>query len=151
MPPRRKPSRTFFRSVTAEAMTGPIGILVMSIVAAMLIAFSGFTVAQQVDKRRQYVYVLKLTPRMHLSSAWTDADNAVVGHHFARLQQATEAGLVILAGRTNEALDKTFGFVVFEADSDEAARLFMESDPVVTANIMSATLHPYSVALYRRQ
>ena len=40
-------------------------------------------------------------------------------------------GQVILAGRTSEALDKTFGLVIFEAESKTAARLFMESDPAV--------------------
>lgn len=53
-------------------------------------------------------------------------------------------------GRTTEALDKTFGLVIFEAETEEAARLFMESDPVVVANIMTGTLHPSSVALLRR-
>ena len=74
----------------------------------------------------------------------------MVGRHFARLAKATDAGQAILAGRTTEALDKTFGLVIFEAESEEAARLFMESDPAVEANIMSAMLHPYSVALYRK-
>jgi uncharacterized protein YciI len=131
-------------------MTKPAGFLLLSLFAAMLIAPHGVAEAQQVEKRKQYVYVLKLTPRMHQQSAWTDAENAAVGQHFDRLAKATEAGQVILAGRTIEAPDKTFGLVVFEADSDEAARRFMESDPAVTANVMSATLHPYSVALYRK-
>ena len=100
--------------------------------------------------RRQYVYVLRLTPRLHDPGAWTDAENKAVGLHFARLAKATEAGQVILAGRTTEPLDKTFGLVVFEAESDDAARQFMDADPTVTAGIMSATLHPYAVALARK-
>jgi len=40
--------------------------------------------------------------------------------------------------------------VIFEAESNEAARLFMTSDPAVVADIMTATLHPYSIALLRR-
>ena len=87
---------------------------------------------------------------MQEASAWTDTENGVIGRHFARLAKATDAGQVILAGRTTEALDRTFGLVIFEAESEEAARLFMESDPAVEARIMSATLHPYSVALYRK-
>ena len=102
------------------------------------------------SKRLQYVYVLHLTPHMQEVNAWTDTENGVIGQHFARLAKATDAGQVILAGRTTEALDKTFGLVIFEAESEEAARRFMESDPAVVANIMSATLHPYSVALYRK-
>ena len=105
---------------------------------------------QSGSKRQQYVYVLKLTTRMQEASAWTDTENGVIGRHFARLAKATDAGQVILAGRTTEALDKTIGLVVLEAESEEAARQFMESDPAVEASIMSATLHPYSVALYRK-
>jgi uncharacterized protein YciI len=87
---------------------------------------------------------------MQEASAWTDTENGVIGRHFARLAKATDAGQVILAGRTTEALHKTFGLVIFEAESEEAARQFMESDPAVEASIMSATLHPYSVAHYRK-
>lgn len=124
---------------------------VLPFVVTALFAVPGLAAEQQSgSKRQQYVYVLKLTPRMQVANAWTDTENGVIGRHFARLAKATDSGQVILAGRTTEALDKTFGLVIFEAESEEAARLFMESDPAVEANIMSATLHPYSVALYRR-
>ena len=106
--------------------------------------------AQTARDLKQYVYVLRLAPRLHDQKAWTAADNAAVGEHFARLQKATAAGQVILAGRTDEALDKTFGLVVFEATSAEAAAAFMRDDPAVVAGVMSATLHPYAVALLRK-
>jgi uncharacterized protein YciI len=120
------------------------------VLTALIVPPSPAAEQQSGRKLQQYVYVLKLTPRMQEATAWTDSDNGVIGRHFARLAKATETGQVILAGRTTEALDKTFGLVIFEAESEEAAKLFMESDPAVEANIMSATLHPYSVALYRR-
>jgi uncharacterized protein YciI len=56
----------------------------------------------------------------------------------------------VLAGRTEEALDRTFGLVVFEAESEDAARKFMVGDPAVVAGVMVATLHPYSIALLRK-
>ncbi len=124
---------------------------VVPFVFAAVLAAPGLAAEPQpVNKRHQYVYVLKLTARMQEASAWTETENGVIRRHFARLAHATHSGQVILAGRTTEALDKTFGLVIFEAESEEAARLFMESDPPVEANIMSATLHPYSVALYRK-
>jgi len=101
-------------------------------------------------KRSHYLYVLRVAPRLHDQKAWTDADNAAVGRHFARLKQGVEAGQVILAGRTNEPLDKTFGLVIFEADDEAAARAFMEADPAVVSGQMTATLHPYAVALLRK-
>ena len=66
-------------------------------------------------KRSHYIYVLKLAPRLYDQKAWTEADNAAVGKHFARLKQATGEEHLARVGRTTEALDKTFGLVVFEA------------------------------------
>jgi uncharacterized protein YciI len=134
-----------------RTMTETLRILLLPLFAVSLMAPSVATEIQPVIKRQQYVYVLHLTPRMHETSAWTAAENGVIGQHFARLAIATETGQVILAGRTSEALDKTFGLVIFEAETEESARLFMESDPAVVANIMTATLHPYSVALQRKR
>jgi uncharacterized protein len=131
-------------------MVNVLRLLVPSLFAAALAAPCPAAETQPASKRLQFVYVLHLTARMQEVNAWTDAENGVIGQHFARLAKATEAGQVILAGRTTEALDKTFGLVIFEAESEDAARLFMESDPAVVARIMSATLHPYSVALYRK-
>ena len=49
---------------------------------------------------------------------------AAVSRHFEHLKQATAGGRVILAGRTMEPGDKTFGLVIFEAaDEGEAQAL----------------------------
>lgn len=123
------------------------------VVSALLLATASGGWAQDVvsvAKPKQYVYVLRLVPRVHDAAAWTAADKAAVSQHFERLQQATAAGQVILAGRTTEPGDKTFGLVIFEAMDDAAAQHFMESDPSVVAGVMTATLHPYTVALQRK-
>lgn len=99
--------------------------------------------------RPTFLYVLRLAPNLQQDSAWTDRERGPVGAHFQYLKAATEAGQVLLAGRTNEPLDKTFGLVIFEADDEAAARRFMEGDPAVKAGVMLATLHPYAVALKR--
>ena len=96
-----------------------------------------------------YLYVLRLNARLRSEAAWTDGDRATVSAHFQYLSKATEAGKIILAGRTDESFDKTFGLVIYEAESEEAARAFMEFDPAVAAGVMTATLHPYSIALQR--
>lgn len=108
------------------------------------------TGAQEAPKVQQYVYVLRVAPALHDQAKWTQADNDAVSQHFARLAAAAKAGQVIFAGRTTEPLATTFGLVVFEAANDEAARQFMESDPAVVAGVMSATLHPYALALQRK-
>jgi uncharacterized protein len=123
-----------------------------ALMAVMLLATAASAQGEDVTavaKPRQYVYVLRLVPRLHDDAAWTETDKAAVSQHFRRLQQATAEGRVILAGRTTEAGDKTFGLVIFEATDDDAAQQFMQSDPAVVAGVMGATLHPYAVALQR--
>ena len=100
-------------------------------------------------KPKQWLYVLRLAPRLHDDAAWTADDERVVGEHFRRLKQLTADGVVILAGRTAEPGDRTFGLVVFEAPDEASARAIMEADPTVKAGVMTATLHPYAVALLR--
>jgi uncharacterized protein YciI len=98
----------------------------------------------------QYLYVLQLVPRLRDEKAWTPADQAVGEQHFAYIKQAAAAGRLILAGRTQEPLDKTFGIAVFEAESDAAAHSFMQNDPAVAEGIMTAELHPYRIAAQRQ-
>ena len=117
--------------------------------AVWLLASTGAS-AQTPAKPQQFVYVLRVTPAFHDASQWTKTQNDALGRHFARLSQATQAGKVIFAGKTSEPLNSTFGLVVFEAESENAARQFMESDPAVEAGVMSATLHPYAIALQRK-
>lgn len=104
-----------------------------------------------VPKPRTFVYVLKPVTRLHDDNAWTDADNATIGRHFNHLKAATERGQIVLAGRTLEPGDKTFGLVIFEAADEPAARAFMLSDPAVVEKIMMAELHPYAIALQRQK
>ena len=101
------------------------------------------------EKPKQFIYVLRLVPRLYSDSAWTKDDNAAVARHFTRFKQAIETGELILAGRTQEPGDKTFGIAIFEAKDEDAARKFMESDPAVVAGIMTAELHPFFIALER--
>lgn len=116
-----------------------------------------FTLAQPLgaqepkpDKPKQFIYVLRLVPRLHSDSAWTKDDEAALGRHFARFKKAVETGELILAGRTMEPGDKTFGIAIFTAADEKAAREFMENDPAVVAGLMTAELHPFAVALERK-
>jgi uncharacterized protein YciI len=100
-------------------------------------------------KPSQFLYVLQLAPRLHEPATWSGTDHAAISRHLAYLQAAAERGQVILAGRTAEPFDRTFGVVVFEAADEAAARRFMERDPAVAGQIMTANLHPYQVAVQR--
>lgn len=107
--------------------------------------------AQAADaKPKQFIYVLRLVPRLHSDAAWTKEDEMVIGRHLTRFKHAIDKGELILAGRTKEPGDKTFGIAIFEAADEAAARAFMESDPAVVAGLMTAELHPFAVALQRK-
>jgi uncharacterized protein YciI len=101
-------------------------------------------------KPKQFIYILRLVPRLHSDAAWTKEDNMALDRHFTRFKLAVEKGELILAGRTKEPGDKTFGIAIFEAADEAAARSFMESDPAVVAGLMTAELHPFAVALQRK-
>ncbi|MEO5771698.1 MAG: YciI family protein [Burkholderiaceae bacterium] len=121
----------------------------LTLLASLLLASGTNACAQASERSKQFIYVLRVAPRFHDPREWTERESSVVGQHFDRLTRATAQGQLILAGRTTEALSATFGVVIFEAATIEAARLFMESDPVVAAGLMIATLHPYAVVLQR--
>jgi uncharacterized protein YciI len=97
-----------------------------------------------------FMYVLKLVPRLYDEKKWTKEDNAAVDRHFTRFQEAAKSGQLILAGRTKEPGDNTFGIAIFRASDEAAARKFMESDPVVVDKLMTAELHPFSVHMQRK-
>jgi uncharacterized protein YciI len=101
-------------------------------------------------KPKQFIYVLRLVPRLYDDKNWTKEDNMALSRHFVRFKHAIETGELILAGRTQEPGDKTFGIAIFEANDETAARKFMESDPAVVAGLMTAELHPFVLALERK-
>jgi uncharacterized protein len=93
---------------------------------------------------------LHLVPRLYDDKAWTAEDKAAVDRHLANFKAAVQSGQLILAGRTRETGDKTFGIAVFEAADEAAAREFMEADPAIAAGVTTAELHPFSVGLQRK-
>lgn len=124
--------------------------LFVPLVCAFTIVQSLTAQESKAVKPKQFIYVLRLVPRLHSDSAWTKEDNAIIERHFVRFQKASKAGQLILAGRTSEPGDKTFGIAVFEAPNEDAARKFMQEDPAVAGGLMTAELHPFAVALERK-
>jgi uncharacterized protein YciI len=97
-----------------------------------------------------FIYLLRLVPRLYDDKKWTKEDNAALDRHFSRFQEAAKSGQLILAGRTKEPGDKTFGIAIFRAADEAAARKFMESDPAVVSKLMTPELHPFSVQMQRK-
>ena len=82
-------------------------------------------------------------------SAWTEADDGIFTEHYERLREATEAGRVILAGRSQDGIGPAI--VIFRAESENDARRFMEEDPFVSSGLFRASLHPFRAALVGHQ
>ena len=99
---------------------------------------------------KEYIYVLKLIPSLIDPGNWTDKDNDIVSRHFTRLQTLLEEKVLILAGRTLNDDETTFGIVIFRAEDDASAQDLMTHDPAVKEGIMTAELFPYSVALIEK-
>jgi uncharacterized protein YciI len=82
-----------------------------------------------------------------LTDGPTPEEAEIVSEHFAYLEQLTEQGVVVLAGRTLTTDESSFGIVILRADSEEAARDVMDNDPAVERQVMRAELFPFRIAL----
>jgi uncharacterized protein YciI len=133
-----------------EVMKNRFRQLFISLICIFTIVQSLTSQEPKAGKPKQYIYVLKLVPRLYADSAWTKEDTALLQRHFVRFQDAAKSGQLILAGRTSEPGDKTFGIAIFEASDEDAARKFMQDDPAVAGGLMTAELHPFAVALQRK-
>jgi uncharacterized protein YciI len=98
----------------------------------------------------QYLYLLKPTRLGMVTDGPTPEEAETVSRHFEYLQDLTEKGVMILVGRTQNNDESTFGIAIFEAEDESAARMIMETDPVVRTGVMRADLYPYQVALMRK-
>jgi uncharacterized protein len=103
------------------------------------------------NEKMQFLYQLKLIPRLLEEKNWTEEDNVIVAEHFDRLQMLTEKKIVILAGRTLNMDEEGFGIVIFEANNHSEAISFMNEDPAIAKGIMTGKLFPYKVALMQNR
>ncbi len=95
----------------------------------------------------RYLYTRRPTRPDMLTDGPTRREEAIVSDHFAYLKALNEQGVVILAGRTLNTDESSFGIVIFQAESGEAAQALMRSDPAVKNGVMHAELFPYRIAL----
>lgn len=100
-------------------------------------------------QKQQFIYVLKLIPRLLDTTAWTQEEDQIINNHFQYLQQLSREGKVVLAGRTLIMDETTFGLVILEVDSEEEGRSIMENDPAVQHQLMTASFYPYRIAIMR--
>lgn len=51
-------------------------------------------------EKKQFIYILRLTPALLNDSNWTKREEDIVDRHFSRLQKLLDEGKLILAGKT---------------------------------------------------
>lgn len=95
----------------------------------------------------EYLYLLRPARLGMVTEGPTPEEARIVGEHFAYLKGLTEAGVMVLVGRTQNNDENTLGLAIFRADDDAAARAIMEADPAVRQGVMTAELFPYRIAL----
>jgi uncharacterized protein YciI len=95
----------------------------------------------------QFIYrIVPTRPEMLLSGP-TVGEMAAITAHLEHLEAEAAKGVVLVAGRTMETAEKTFGIVIFAAESAEAAREFTIRDPAIARGVMQYELYPYRVAV----
>jgi uncharacterized protein YciI len=122
------------------------------LVLACFITVQAFAQNDTKDKK-VWLGVLTLPEKYKDEKNWSTGDQAIVGEHFQRLMKKKDEGVVVLAGRTELALDdaEMMGLVVFYAKDEKEAQQFMNDDPAVKAKIMLAKVHPYGLAISKCQ
>ena len=95
-------------------------------------------------------FLCRIQPVRHdmLANGSTEIESRVVSEHFNYLKQLTSDGVVILAGRTQNTDNSSFGIVLFNAGTVEEAREIMLNDLAVKNNVFRAELFPYKMALF---
>ncbi len=118
----------------------------------LLITFLTFSASHQptsgqTREKKQFVYILRLVPRLVETKNWTQEDNKVLERHLQQLQQLQKEGKLVLAGRTL-VTDPT-GLVILQVETIEEARQIMQNDEAVKAKIMTAQVFPFQVSLMK--
>ena len=93
-------------------------------------------------------YIYKIVPvRADFPAALTAEESAVLGRHFAYLQDLLDQGRLALAGPCEDA---AFGIAIFRAEDDEAAQRLVNNDPVIAEGVMTGEMHPYRMSLFTK-
>ena len=99
---------------------------------------------------QEFLYRIKPVRLGMLTEGPTEREAEIVREHFSYLERLVAEGIVLMAGRTLNTDERTFGIVVFLAESEARAQELVSSDPAVKQGLMQAELFPYHVALWSR-
>ena len=96
----------------------------------------------------QFLYRIEPTRAGMLAEGPTPRETEIIGAHFHYLEGLTKQGIVLMAGRTLTRDARTFGIVVFVAESETRAAEIRAGDPAIREGVMRSELFPYQVALW---
>jgi uncharacterized protein YciI len=99
------------------------------------------------NEMKQFLYKIQPSRPAMLTDGPTSEEGRIVSEHFNYLKDLTEAGTVLLAGRTLNTDESSFGIVILQATDEAAAKEVMLKDPAVKKGVMLAEFYPYRVAL----
>jgi len=100
---------------------------------------------------QEYLYKIQPIRDGVLKTGATEDEKRIVGEHFSYLQELIGKGVLVMAGRTLNIDNSSFGIVVFRASSDEEARGIMLEDPAVKNMVFRAELYPYRISLLKEE
>jgi uncharacterized protein YciI len=105
------------------------------------------------DEKLQYMYLFRANDPAKAASRdnWTSEDEETFNLHWANLNGLIEEGKLILAGRAYDPDGTGPAIVILEVDSEEEAQRIFDSEPFFTRGFATGRLHPFRVAISRRE
>lgn len=93
-------------------------------------------------------YLYRISPNRleMLLSGPTPEEAHVLQEHSAYLKDLTDRGVLLLAGRTLNNDETTFGIAIIKAANPAEARALMNNDPFVKRGVARAVLFPFTPA-----
>ncbi len=96
-----------------------------------------------------FIYLLKLTEHFAVASNWNDNTMKALSQHANYLEDLAGDGMVYLAGRTQyePGHEDLVGITMLSVEDEKEAQHILDNDPAIINKVMSATLHPYAIAI----
>ena len=105
------------------------------------------------DRKLQFMYVMRPTDSAKAASRdnWTTRDHATFADHWSNLERLKDEGVLILAGRAQDADGSGPAICIIEVDSEMEAQRIFAAEPFIKRGFATGTLHPYHIAISRNE
>ena len=117
-------------------------IIVPVLIALTAATFAVSTSFSKEDKPKQFVGIFKVAKAEFLKNGPTPEEMKIVIQHRDYWQKYTDEGVCLIAGHTLND-DDPIGLSVVNAESEAAAKVMMDADPMVKSGMLKVTLLPF--------